>query len=220
MFCKNCGKKIADDSKFCPECGTPCESNNAASPANGAVPTANGTAPQPAKTNGCLKAFLITLAVLGGLFVILIIFGIFSDSNESNSNSQQNGNQVASQESEQQMIENNANQLLEWIKERYNMNELARDEGFKELKGKTVIFTGEVREVGKTFLSDTPFVSLTVGSLSSVENINIQFNIYDKSFISVVKGWKKGETHTLKGKIGTEGDVVDDAVCKLTAIIE
>lgn len=26
MFCKNCGKEIADDTKFCSACGTPCES--------------------------------------------------------------------------------------------------------------------------------------------------------------------------------------------------
>ena len=96
MFCKKCGKQIADDSKFCPECGASFESNNAASPANGAVPPANGavppangpvyivgTAPQPAKKHGCLKTFLIILAV------IVIISFIGSKCSSSNGSSEE-----------------------------------------------------------------------------------------------------------------------------------
>ena len=37
MFCKNCGKEILGDKKFCPECGTPVQKEESAAPDDGAT---------------------------------------------------------------------------------------------------------------------------------------------------------------------------------------
>ena len=63
MFCKNCGKDIAADAKFCPSCGTTV-AGEAAQP----------VAPQPAKVEG-EKA--TGMAILGFLIPIVGVIYYF-----------------------------------------------------------------------------------------------------------------------------------------------
>ena len=69
-YCRNCGKKLSDEDKFCLTCGTPV--------AAVAVPQAQ-LPPQPtykANTTSLVKASGIFLVILG---FIVLVFGIFLD---------------------------------------------------------------------------------------------------------------------------------------------
>lgn len=111
-----------------------------------------------------------------------------------------------------------ASELVDWIKARNNQTQLQRKSGFGKFRGKMVAFRGEVREVGVTAFGGEPFVSLKVGRLDVLENINIQFN-FKKSQISSVAKWKKGETHVLRGRIKDSGDVFDDTSCDNAEVV-
>ncbi len=108
--------------------------------------------------------------------------------------------------------------LVDWIKSEGSGNDLKRDEEFKALKGKYVVFAGKVREVGKTAFLDKPYVSLTVGEKSAFERINIQFNV-PKELVKTVSEWKKGEVHVLRGRVSEKGDLTDDATCDNCEIV-
>ena len=84
----------------------------------------------------------------------------------------------------------NASDLIDWIKVRKDQTEIQKKDAFSKLKGKLVVFRGEVREVGKTAFGGKPFVSLKVGKLDMFENINIQFNFKD-SQASTVAAWAR-----------------------------
>lgn len=112
----------------------------------------------------------------------------------------------------------NASDLIDWIKIRKDQTEIQKKDAFSKLKGKMVVFRGEVREVGKTAFGGKPFVSLKVGKLDMFENINIQFNFKD-SQASTVAAWGKGETHILRGRIKGSGDLQDDASCDNSEIV-
>ncbi len=223
MFCEKCGKQIADDAKFCPECGIPLDNNKVASQAAKSVPQL-GTV-EGKKGNGCLGAFLIALAVIV-LLSIIVLFSIIGSCTKHNEYQQASQN---IEEIDPQVIQNNSKQLYEWMKNQHKMTELARDEGFNELKGKTVCFRGKVREVGKTILDNTPYVSLQIDSEYviipgdsehiGVRGINIQFN-FDKSLISVIKDWHTGEMHDLQGTISSIGIDKDGVVCTGGKIIK
>ena len=117
-----------------------------------------------------------------------------------------------------------AAELTRWIA--YNGNDrqidLQRDrrdsQAFEKLKGRMVIFKGKVREVGITADKEL-YVSLTVGMISMVERMNIQFNLPD-SAKSTVSAWKKGETHVLRGRVEKMGnDLEDDVVCEDSEVV-
>ena len=113
----------------------------------------------------------------------------------------------------------NAEDLIALIRNKGNMTDLMRDDAFAKIKGKTVMLRGKVREIGKTTFSDEIFVSLTVGQLNALENLNVQFNIRE-SQAEKVKSWNKDEIHTLRGRIKGQGDITDDAVCDIAEIVE
>ena len=99
------------------------------------------------------------------------------------------------------------------------MTELARNDAFAKMKGKTVVLSGKVREIGKTAFSDDVFVSLTVGQLDALERINVQFNIRE-SQAAAVKNWNKDEVHAMRGRVKGQGDLSDDAECDLAEVVE
>lgn len=68
MFCKNCGKEISEDARFCPGCGaeqnsTPAENN---APLNVQQPPVNLTQPQPKKK-------LSTGAIVGIVVAVIVV---------------------------------------------------------------------------------------------------------------------------------------------------
>lgn len=89
MYCKHCGKVMPDDGDFCPYCGKEQKENNKNKSRNWSYQTGsssyqktpdNGYVRQyvdvqkPKKKNGCLKIFLITIAVFIGLIVLSSAF--------------------------------------------------------------------------------------------------------------------------------------------------
>lgn len=112
-----------------------------------------------------------------------------------------------------------AKALVEYIKERQEMTDLQKKMAWKKFKGKSVVFKGVVRNVGLTTFTEKLYVSLTVDKISAFERLNIQFNIPD-SFKDTVISWRKGETHTIRGKITGQGDPEDDAECSDAEVIE
>lgn len=113
----------------------------------------------------------------------------------------------------------NAEALISYIKNKKDQTELQRSEGFKKLKGKTVVFKGEVRNVGTTMFGGKTYVSLKVGSLNMFENINIQFNV-PESLKTTVGSWARGEIRILRGTIKGQGDMEDDAVCENASVVD
>ncbi len=117
-----------------------------------------------------------------------------------------------------------AAELTHWIKNNGidRQLDLQRDrrdsQAFEKLKGRMVIFKGKVREIGITADKEL-YVSLTVGMISMVERMNIQFNL-PESAKSIVSAWQKGETHVLRGRVEKMGnDLEDDVVCEDSEVV-
>ena len=109
--------------------------------------------------------------------------------------------------------------MIDWIKIRDKLTDLQNEECFKEIKGKMVIVSGEVREIGKTTIGNHTFVSLKVDKKSTFKNVNIQFNVPESLTSTVIK-WQKGEKHVMRGCVDAEGDLVDDVVCEKAEILD
>jgi hypothetical protein len=86
MFCQNCGQQITDDTRFCPNCGSPAGAvqNPVPSPAQPVIQqTYQPTYPQPnpqqaivrKKSKGWLVGLMIGLVVIAVLVIALIAGG-------------------------------------------------------------------------------------------------------------------------------------------------
>lgn len=67
MFCTNCGKKVADDAKFCPNCGNPTITNQEPAPSSvppEPQPTANKKAPTGSKKKVPLIIGVVAVVVI------------------------------------------------------------------------------------------------------------------------------------------------------------
>jgi len=198
MFCAKCGAKIAEGQSFCPSCGTSATGKTASSE----VPVA---AAKKKKGKGCLIAVIIIVAI-GAITAIM-------------SSKDEKAAMAASSAVTAEEATRNGEDLISWIRNKKNMTDMARDDSFAKLKGKTVMLRGKVREIGKTVLSEEVFVSLTIGQLSEMERLNVQFNIRE-SLSEKVKAWNKDEMHTMRGRIASQGDIEDDAKCDIAEIVE
>lgn len=200
MFCASCGSRIDDNATQCPSCGEGVKR------------------PAPVyvveeKRGGCLKGCLGALLFLGLLFVGLVIFvGGPADREEAEMIA------VSQNTSDEDAIANGES-LVNWIRARGKQTRMIRDKTFAQLKGKTVLLTGRVRQVGKTALGDKVYVSLKVGEMNVFETINIQFNMQE-SHVEQVEAWSLDEVHTLRGVIKGRGDLEDDAVCDFSRVVK
>lgn len=53
-------------------------------------------------------------------------------------------------------------ELIEWLKGKDDLTSAQRKQGYSKMKGRKVIFSGEVKDVGKTMFMGKPYVSLRV----------------------------------------------------------
>lgn len=204
MFCAKCGAKIGDGQKSCPDCGTSV---------TGATASDGAPVVVVKEKSGCAKGCLIAIvaAVVIGIAVVMVIGGAASKAEK----------QALAESSAVTLEEatKNGEDLVAWVRNKKNMTDLARNDAFAKMKGKTVILRGKVRQIGKTAFSEEVFVSLTVGQIDALERINVQFNVRE-SQAAVVKAWNKDEVHTMRGRIKGKGDLSDDAECDIAEVVE
>lgn len=207
MYCAKCGKQIADGAHFCPSCGTATNGDAIASGLPDGVVKGKGGCGK-----GCLIAVFV-MVVIGALLILMIGYTA-SESQERELSAMAASSKVTDEEAAR-----NGEDLVAWIRNKSGQTEIARNDAFAKLKGKTVLLRGKVREIGKTTFSDEVFVSLTVGQLSVLERINVQFNVRE-SCTDKVKTWNRDEVHVMRGRISGQGDLNDDAVCDIAEIVE
>lgn len=198
MHCVKCGTKIAEGQRFCPSCGTSATGETASSE----VPVA---APKKKRGKGCLIAIIIIVAI-GAITAVV--------SSKDEKEAMAASSAVTAEEATK-----NGEDLISWIRNKENMTDMARDDAFAKLKGKTVMLRGKVREIGKAAFTDVVYVSLTVGQLGVMEKLNVQFNVRE-SLVEKVKAWNKDDIHTMRGRITSQGDLSDDAKCDIAEIVE
>ena len=159
--------------------------------------------------NGCLK----------GCLIVIILVGVIGAIISSMSSKKEEEALAASSAVTIEEATRNGEDLVAWIRNKRDMTDIARDDAFAKLKGKTVILRGKVREIGKTAFSEQIFVSLTIGQLEVMEKLNVQFNVRE-SQIEKVKAWNKDEVHAMRGRITSQGDLTDDAKCDIAEVVE
>ncbi|MEK4508240.1 zinc ribbon domain-containing protein [Paenibacillus sp. FSL K6-2524] len=134
MNCPRCHSLNDDTAKFCNSCGSSLSLHS------GGVEEINASIPKKEKKGGCLKSLLI---VIGALFVIFLLIGIFAGDDESTqqATSQSNGERKITEPTENPFN-------LEDFKleaEQYPYKELARNP--KEYLDKKLVFVGQVVQV-------------------------------------------------------------------------
>lgn len=112
----------------------------------------------------------------------------------------------------------NGEDLVAWLKIKSEQTELQNKEAFGKMKGRMVVLRGEVKNIGQTMFASTTYVSLRVAKVGIVNNVDVQFNVAD-SLKPTVIAWMKGETHIMRGKLTSTGDLSDDAKCEDGEII-
>ena len=195
---------MAEGQKFCSSCGTSATDKSGANNAPVVVVKERG---------GCFKGCLIAVIVMIVGFIALVAIV------DSSASSEEKEAIAASSAITAEEATKNGEDLIAWIRTKEGMTDLMRDDAFAKLKGKTVMLRGKVREIGKTAFSEEVFVSLTVGRLGALENLNVQFNVRE-SQTEKIKTWNKDEVHTLRGRIKGQGDLTDDAECDIAEIVE
>lgn len=181
MYCKYCGKEIADDTKFCPECGGQI---------TGPVPLLKVDPNMPKKRkSGCGTCGLIALGV-SIAFIALIFFPIiFSGTNSETpqTESTQATTTPTTIATEPPVIDISPDDLYS----AYEENEVAAD---NEYKGKKVKITGTIEDIGKDILDDV-YITINAGDYDE-----IQCYFENQKQIDKVATLKSGEEVTIVGE--------------------
>ena len=106
----------------------------------------------------------------------------------------------------------NGDDLIAWLKGKSGQTNLQNKETFAKQKGRIVVLRGEVKNIGQTMFSSKTYVSLRVAKVGMFDYIDVQFNVPD-SLKPTVTAWMKGESHIMRGKLTSQGDLEDDAKC-------
>ena len=106
----------------------------------------------------------------------------------------------------------NGDDLIAWLKGKSGQTNLQNKETFAKQKGRIVVLRGEVKNIGQTMFSSKTYVSLRVAKVGMFDYIDVQFNVPD-SLKPTVTAWMKGESHIMRGKLTSQGDLGDDAKC-------
>ena len=182
MYCKYCGKEIADDAKFCPECGGQI---------TGPTPLLQVDPNMPKKKkSGCGTCGLIALGVLIA-FIALIFFPIiFSGTNSETpqTESTQATTTPTTIATEPPVIDISPADLHS----AYEENEVAAD---NQYKGKLVRITGTIDNIGKDILDE---VYITIEAGNTFDSIQCYFE--NEEQIEKVATLKSGEEITLVGE--------------------
>lgn len=204
MQCSKCNAQITEGQLFCSACGTSTSDRH----------NSNGAPVVVIKEkSGCFKGCLIgVLLMVVGFFGLMVLIGAVTSTEE-------NEEIVSLPPITNEEAKRNGEDLIAWIRNKDRLTDLMRDNAFAKLQGKTVILSGKVREIGKTAFTDEIYVSLTVGQISALEDLNVQFNIRE-SEVAKVRLWNKDEIHTLRGRISDQGDLADDAECDIGEVVE
>lgn len=184
MYCKHCGKEIADDAKFCPGCGKQTGENTAP------VFHVDPEAEKKHKKRGCLTWLIIGIMLFGGC---VAIFG-GSDTAESGNTAPTNSGTIATTEpttapTEEPVIEISPSDLYA----AYEENEVAADNKYD---GKMIRITGIIDDIGKD-ITDTVYVTIIAGDYD-----NIQCFFESSEQIENVATLKSGDEVTIVGECG------------------
>lgn len=106
----------------------------------------------------------------------------------------------------------NGDDLIAWLKGKSGQTDIQNKETFGKMKGRFIVLRGEVKNIGQTMFSSKTYVSLRVAKVGMFDYIDVQFNVPD-SLKPTVTAWMKGETHIMRGKLTSQGDLEDDAKC-------
>ncbi len=106
----------------------------------------------------------------------------------------------------------NGEDLVAWLNGKSGQTSLQNKETFAKLKGRIVVLRGEVKNIGQTMFSKKTYVSLRVAKVGMFDYIDVQFNVPD-SLKPTVTAWMKEESHIMRGRLTSQGDLGDDAKC-------
>ena len=106
----------------------------------------------------------------------------------------------------------NGDDLIAWLKGKSGQTDIQNKETFGKMKGRFIVLRGEVKNIGQTMFSSKTYVSLRVAKVGMFDYIDVQFNVPD-SLKPTVTAWMKGESHIMRGKLTSQGDLEDDAKC-------
>lgn len=182
MYCKHCGKEIAEDAKFCPGCGKRTDEKSAP------VFHVDPEAEKKHRKRGCLTWLVAGILLFGGCVAI------FGDSDtpspsepETQSTTAPTGKPTTAP-TEEPVIEITPSELYN----AYEENEVAAD---NQYKGKLVRITGTIDNIGKDILDE---VYITIEAGNTFDSIQCYFE--NEEQIEKVATLKSGEEITLVGE--------------------
>ena len=181
MYCKYCGKEIAEDAKFCPGCGK--RTDEKSTPVFHVDPEAE----KKHRKRGCLTWILAGVLLFGGCVAI------FGDSDTPSPSEPETQSTTVPTEkpttapTEEPIIEITPSELYN----AYEENEVAAD---NEYKGKKVRITGTIEDIGKDILDDV-YITINAGDYDE-----IQCYFEDQKQIDKVATLKSGEEVTIVGE--------------------
>lgn len=196
MKCPNCGKELANNSKFCAECGAKLRAPNV--PPNNVTPqpvrnetqhkakqapvSASKTPTTSKKKNmGCLIGFVVVLFVILTVLIIAVNSGKNSSNNDTNSTD--SSNVINTRPDNSQIIDINYLEL-------YNNN--------SEYEGKYVRIVGKISSIDKN-VTNIEYITFDDGLSGITQTVYLNM---EKSGNSIIGKYNEGDYVVAVGKVG------------------